>query len=238
MSKNLFITGTDTDVGKTYISALINKKLLDAGCKATYYKAAMSGNTKDEKGTIIPGDGVFVHEFSHMALPSDEKERKNQNLKELCPFVYETAVSPHLAGRLENKPFNMNTAIKGFEKLSKNYDYITLEGSGGIACPLYVEDDKILLLEDFIKALDLNCIMVASSGLGTINHILTAIEYMKNRNVNLKGIILNEFETDNFLHIDNYKTIERLTPKKILTCVKKGDKELQMSIDDVLCLYE
>ena len=60
MSKGLFITGTGTDVGKTYVTGLIVKKLHKAGKKAAYYKAAMSGNEKDEQGRLIPGDAVEV----------------------------------------------------------------------------------------------------------------------------------------------------------------------------------
>ena len=64
MSKKIFITGTGTDVGKTYITGLIIKKLKEYGKSAAYYKAAMSGNVRDEQGKLIPGDAVFVKQMS------------------------------------------------------------------------------------------------------------------------------------------------------------------------------
>ena len=90
MSKSLFIIGTGTDVGKTYASALIVRKLRESGVSAAYYKAAMSGNERDKNGRLIPGDARYVRERSGIRQP----------LEEMCPYVYEHAVSPHLASRI------------------------------------------------------------------------------------------------------------------------------------------
>ncbi|MGM9534948.1 MAG: ATP-dependent dethiobiotin synthetase BioD, partial [Intestinibacter sp.] len=91
MSKKIFITGTGTDVGKTYVTGLILKKLNENGLNPAYYKAAMSGNERDLEGRLIPGDAVNVKEISKIEQPLDE----------MCPYVYENAVSPHLASRIE-----------------------------------------------------------------------------------------------------------------------------------------
>lgn len=69
MSKSLFIIGTGTDVGKTYVSGLILKKLRESGASAAYYKAAMSGNERDGDGVLIPGDAQWVKEHSGIAQP-------------------------------------------------------------------------------------------------------------------------------------------------------------------------
>ena len=69
MGKCLFITGTGTDVGKTYVTALIVKKLRDSGRNAGYYKAAISGATKDEGGNLLPGDAIYVNEISKLNAP-------------------------------------------------------------------------------------------------------------------------------------------------------------------------
>ena len=69
MSKSLFIIGTGTDVGKTYVSGLILKKLRESGASAAYYKAAMSGNERDGDGVLIPGDALWVKEHSGIAQP-------------------------------------------------------------------------------------------------------------------------------------------------------------------------
>ena len=70
MAKALFVTGTGTDVGKTYISALMSKALREAGLNAAYYKAAVSGNVRRPDGSLIPGDARFVREFAHLVPPS------------------------------------------------------------------------------------------------------------------------------------------------------------------------
>ena len=87
MSKAVFITGTGTDIGKTYLSGLIVKKLAQAGKNPAYYKAAMSGNDRRTDGSLIPGDALFVKEMS--GIP--------QSLDDMCPYVYENAWSPHLS---------------------------------------------------------------------------------------------------------------------------------------------
>ena len=66
MAKALFVTGTGTDVGKTYVAALMAKALKDAGLNAAYYKAAVSGNVRRPDGSLIPGDARFVREFAHL----------------------------------------------------------------------------------------------------------------------------------------------------------------------------
>ena len=94
MAKKLFVTGTGTDVGKTYVTGLILKKLHQSGETAAYYKAAMSGNDRGPDGTLYPGDALRVKELSGIPQP----------VEEMCPYVYEQAVSPHLAARWEGRP--------------------------------------------------------------------------------------------------------------------------------------
>ena len=151
MSKNLFITGTGTDVGKTYVTSLVIKKLRESGEHAAYYKAAMSGNERRQDGTLIPGDALYVKEISGIAQP----------LEEMCPYLYENAYSPHLAARIEGGPVELSVVKEGFRKVCETYGYVTVEGSGGIVCPIRYGEEKIML-EDVIKALDLSCLLVRS----------------------------------------------------------------------------
>ena len=97
MAKKIFITGTGTDVGKTFVTGLIVKKLKDNGLNAAYYKAAMSGNERTSRKELVPGDALYVKKLSGITQP----------LEEMCPYVYERAVSPHLASRTEGNPVVM-----------------------------------------------------------------------------------------------------------------------------------
>ena len=227
MSKKLFIIGTGTDVGKTYVSGLILKKLKESGVSAAYYKAAMSGNERSADGSLIPGDALHVKRGSGISQP----------LEEMCPYVYETAVSPHLASRMEGNPVQMEVVLEGFRKACQGYEYVTMEGSGGILCPICF-DEKEIWLPDVVKACGLDCLLVADAGLGTINAVGLTAFYLKARDIPLKGIIFNHFQPGDPMQEDNMKMCEHLTGAKIVACVRDGDTELELSAEQLQSLYE
>ena len=220
MGKAIFITGTGTDVGKTFVSGLILKKLREGGKNAAYFKAAMSGNLRGNDGKLIPGDAVWVKQASGTAQP----------IEEMCPYIYEHAFSPHLASRLEGNPVRLDVVKQAFDKLKLSYDYVTVEGSGGILCPLCFE--KNLWLENIIKELNLSCLVVADAGLGTINHVGLTIAYLRARQISVKGLIFNHFHPGNMLEEDNLRMCELLTGVNVLACVKDGDEDLDMDAEE------
>ena len=227
MSKALFITGTGTDIGKTYVTGLIVKKLAEEGKSAAYYKAAMSGNDRRADGSLIPGDALFVQKISGITQP----------LEEMCPYVYENAWSPHLASRVEGNPVDLAVVREGFAKVAENYDYITMEGSGGILCPLCFDEHKIQL-EDVIREFNLSSILIADAGLGTINSVVLTFEYMKAHNLPLKGIIFNHYHPGNIMEEDNIFMCEHLTVLPTLAKVQDNDVELDMDVDALTEIYE
>lgn len=227
MSKSIFITGTGTDIGKTFVTGLIVKKLNQSGKSAAYYKAAMSGNSRGGDGNLIPGDAWTVKNVSGIAQP----------LKEMCPYVYELAYSPHLASRIEGNPVRLQVVREGFEAVCRNYDYVTMEGSGGIVCPVCFDEAKIQL-EDIIRELKLSCLIIADAGLGTINDVVLTCEHMRAHDIPVKGIIFNHFHAGNVMEEDNRRMCEYMTGLKVLACVKDGDTELDMDADELASLYE
>lgn len=227
MSKALFITGTGTDIGKTYVAGLIVKKLSDAGKNAAYYKAAMSGNDRREDGTLIPGDALFVQQTAQISQP----------LEEMCPYIYENAYSPHLASRIEGNPVQMDVVKAGYKNVCDKYDFVTMEGSGGILCPICFDEAKIQL-EDVIKELGLSSIIIADAGLGTINSVVLTVEYMKSHELPVKGIIFNNYHPGNVMEDDNIFMCEYMTGLPTLAKVKKGDTELDIDVDVLAGLYE
>lgn len=227
MSQNLFITGTGTDVGKTFVSALMVKKLAQSGCRAGYFKAAMSGNSRRADGSLIPGDGAWVQQISGISQP----------LEEMCPYVYENAWSPHLASRVEGNPVDLKEVRRRFVQVCGRYDYVTVEGSGGILCPIRFDQEKIWM-EDVIQALGLSCLLVADAGLGTINSVGLTAEYMRSRGIPVKGIIFNRFHPGDGMEEDNRLMCEALTGLKVLACVKEGDDQLDLDAQTLAALYE
>mgnify|MGYP002553735751 FL=1 len=226
MSKALFITGTGTDIGKTYVTGLIVKKLAEEGKSAAYYKAAMSGNDRRADGSLIPGDALFVQKISGITQP----------LEEMCPYVYEHAYSPHLASGIEGHPVEMAVVRDGYRAVCDKYDYVTVEGSGGILCPICFDEARIGLT-DIIDEMELDCILVADAGLGTINSVVLTYEYMKNRNMNIKGMIFNHYIADNIMHEDNIRMCEYMTGLPTLAKVSMGDVDLNIDIAELISLY-
>ena len=227
MSKALFVTGTGTDTGKTYVTGLIVKNLQEAQKNPAYYKAAMSGNDRRPDGTLIPGDALAVQTMSGI----------DQSLTSMCPYVYEHAYSPHLASRLEGNPVVMDVVTHGFADVTAVYDYVTVEGSGGILCPICFDEARIQL-EDVVKELHLSSILIADAGLGTINSVVLTAEYMKTHGLPLKGIIFNHYHPGDVMEDDNIFMCEHMTGLPTLAKVQDGDTELDMNIDALCALYD
>ena len=223
MSKGLFVIGTGTDIGKTYVTGLLLKYIRDNGYDATYFKAALSGAIRDENDNLIPGDAVEVLRMADLEEDTDF----------LVPYIYETAVSPHLASRIEGNPVNLKTVKEAYEKVSQKYDYIVMEGSGGIVCPIHYEGKESegnIMLEDIIKFLNLDVILIADAGLGTINSVVTTVEYLKNRDIHVCGIIMNNYR-DELMENDNVKMVEDLCEVDVIAKVYQDDKNLRLDVD-------
>ncbi len=232
MAKGIFVVGTGTDIGKTYVTGLLLKYVREMGYGATYFKAALSGAIRDENGSLIPGDAVEVLSMAGLEEDTDF----------LVPYIYETAVSPHLASQIEGNPVNLKRVKEAYENVSQKYDYIVMEGSGGIVCPIRYEgkdDENNIMLEDIIKCLDLDVILIADAGLGTINSIVTTVEYLKNRNIHVCGIIMNNYK-DELMENDNIKMVEDLCDVPVIAKVYQNDKNLlpDIGVDELISYFK
>ena len=176
MSRALFITGTGTDIGKTYVTGLIVKKLAEHKKNPGYYKAAMSVNARRPDGSLIPGDALFVQQCSGISQP----------LEEMCPYVYENAYSPHLASRIEGNPVVMDVVKQGFYSVSRMYDISFLQRAREL-CTQY---DVLLIFDEvatgfgrtgnrFVADLVLPDILVLGKALtgGYIGHAVTVANH-------------------------------------------------------------
>ncbi len=215
MQHNIFVTGTGTDIGKTYVTALLIKKLVQEGVSAAYFKAAVSGAPSIEES-----DAGFVI----------KKAGLNQDLQSSLCYLYEEPLSPHLAARLNNLYPDLSFIKERFNALCKSHSCVVMEGSGGIICPICHEDGNKILLEDIIKELDLPCVIIAHAGLGTINHAVLTLHYLKSKNICCKGVILNYFDKESLMHQDNLKMIEELGKTKVLAVCPEGFDELVLRV--------
>lgn len=219
MKKGIFITATGTDVGKTYISALILKHLLALGLNVGYYKPALSGAVR-VGDKLVPGDCKFVLDFAGVSLGPQK----------CLSYMFEEPVSPHLASQLEGVPIELPKILSDFKDISSKYDYMIVEGAGGIVCPFNLGENK-LMIADVIKALGLDIIVVASASLGTINSTVLTIDYARSQNINVRGVILNNYDEKDLMQRDNLLQIENLTGVKVIATVKNGQTDLSISPD-------
>ena len=213
MSRGVFITGTGTDVGKTYVTALLVKKMRECGFNTGYYKAALSGAER-----ISDSDAGYVDRIARIGQKEDT----------FVSYMYKNAVSPHLAARLEGNPPDLDKIKADYERVSENYNYIAVEGSGGIVCPVRWDESEHILLEDIIKALGLGALIVADAGLGTINSTVLTVEYMRHRAIDIRGIILNHY-SGSLMQRNNAYMIGELTGVPIIALIGENDENADVS---------
>lgn len=183
MARGLFITGTDTEVGKTYVAALLAAELAAAGCRVGVYKPAASGCTvasgdgSSPPGTLVSGDAAAVWEAA--GRPGE--------LDRVCPQRFAAPLAPHLAARAEGKPFDARLLRTGLDYWTARSDFVLVEGAGGLLCPLGDRE----MMADLAADLGFPLLIVARNALGTINHTLLTIEAADRRGLTIAGVLLN-----------------------------------------------
>ena len=217
MSKNIFITATGTDVGKTYVSALIVKKMREVGLNCGYFKPVLSG-VVEKDGKLVESDCNYVVTKAKIPASADD----------CVAYWWKEAVSPHLAAKRAGEEINIERIKKSFEEKQARFEYLLIEGAGGITCPLRLDNGEKYLLKDLIKELKSSVIIVADGGLGTINSTLLTVEYAKLNNIKVEGIILNNFNPDSFMHQDNLKQVEYLTGVRVVATVQKNQDDIKL----------
>jgi len=195
----IFITGTDTAVGKTVVTGLLARYLLAAGYSTITQKWIQTGCD------AFPPDIAAHLQFA----PVDK-----QPLDDICPYRFSVPASPHLAAANDNTRIDPARITESFNKLAAQFDFVLVEGIGGILVPF---NSKSLVI-DIAAGLKLPVIIVAKNRLGAINHTLLTIEAAKARAMRILGIVFNESENEEpaLITEDNPKIIADLTGETIL----------------------
>lgn len=201
----LFITATDTDVGKTVITGAIAAACKARGLRVGVMKPLASGGVADRHGKLVGEDATFLIQAAGMK----ESERELVN-----PLCLGPALTPAVAARISGVEVDMSAIFKAYEVLAEGYEPLLVEGVGGITAPLWQD----YLLVDFMVKLALPVIVVTRPNLGTINHTLLTVEYARHRGLQVAGIIINGWneETVGILERSNEEYIARLTQVPIL----------------------
>jgi dethiobiotin synthase len=187
-----FITGTDTDIGKTFISRLLADTFTEAH-RVTYMKPVQTGCFRDKHGNFRAPDLEYLL-HGNISLTSTYENH--------VPYMFEPACSPHLAARIAGEKISPEKINNCFEKVSCNRTVLTIvEGAGGAIVPV----NKSEFMTDIMLSLDLPVIIVTSPGLGTINHTMLTIEALKRRSIPIAALIMNNHENlpEDFILDDN-----------------------------------
>ncbi len=210
--RSVFITATDTGVGKTMISGLLVRFLRQQTIKAGYQKWASTGDAEN------PADLSACQKMAGL-----EPDPTLLDLQ--VPYRFAFPASPHLAGELEQRAIDPERIISAYLEMAERNDVLVVEGVGGLLVPLR----RDLLLADLLSRLKLPTIIVARSGLGTINHTLLTIEALRSRQIPVAGVIFTDAaEETEILVQDNMRTIAETGRIEVLGHLPhcQGEKEL------------
>ncbi len=181
LGKVICITGIDTEIGKSVVTGLLAKYLLERGNKVITQKICQTGC-----------QGMSEDILKHRAIMGIDMQTEDERGL-TCPFVFTEPASPHLAARLEGKEIDLEVIRRATLELQERYDYVVLEGVGGLMVPL----NDTTLLVDYLKDFEYDHILVSSPRLGSINHTLSALEVLQSRGIRLNGLVYNNYFTDN-----------------------------------------
>jgi dethiobiotin synthetase len=212
-----FITGTDTDVGKTYVTCLLLRAMAAAGHPAVGYKPICCGSRDD---------AVALHAAS---APATEPLA----LDDVNPLFYPMPAAPMAAAMVENRPVHLETLHAGYNTLAQRYEHILVEGAGGWEVPVRAD----YRLSDWAAALGLPVIVVVNNRLGALNHTLLTVAAIRARHLRCAGLILNAVtDTRDSASISNAPLLRALLPDvPILADVMHG--ETTLAWDDLTDLH-
>lgn len=191
----LFVTGTDTGVGKTQIAAALAHLFVDRNLVVRPRKPVESGCRRRKGDRLMPEDAGTLQ----VAARTDE------SLAQICPYPMEPALSPERAAALSGKTLTLDDVQEACVNGVTDTDFLLVEGAGGFYSPLV----SGALNVDLAMALSLPVLLVAADRLGTIGHTLMAVEAIRRRGLTLAGVVLNRLGPHGDPLMDNATDLSR-----------------------------
>ena len=201
-SKVYFVSGIDTDIGKTIVTGLLARSCMKKGVKTITQKIVQTGCSG------LSEDIIRHRQIMEIELQPADRAGLT------CPYVFSVPCSPHLAANLEDKIIDCNVIRKATASLLEQFDLVFLEGAGGLFVPLNEEVTQI----DYFETEKHPLILVSSSRLGSINHTLCALALARSRGIEVAAIIYNRFEdTDPRIEEDSKEMFSKYMKKNGFT---------------------
>ena len=203
--RGVFVTGTDTDVGKTVVAAGLTAALRSRNVRATYFKPVQSG-CQEENGQLIASDARLAQTMAGLAEP----------LEVLTPVVLKLPLAPAVAAAQAGVRIDLEDIAAGFRDLAGRYDFLVVEGAGGLV-PL-VDNDFLVL--DLARWLGLPVVVVARPGLGTINHTVMTVKTAQQAGLAVVGVIIDQYPAPGSGGLDRSWVIKALAARSWAGCRK------------------
>jgi len=204
--RGVFVTGTDTGVGKTVVTATLVAVMRRMGIDAVPAKPIQTGCEERPEGLVAP-DLEFT--LTRNGLAPDEAEQAL-----MCPYRFRSPCSPHLAADRENAHISIDQVVHASQRLAEQHQAVLVEGAGGILVP--ITGDKTMV--DLMEALDLPIVLVTRPSLGTLNHTLLSLAELSRRNLRVGGLVFNQSEPGprGYVEEDNRETLARMGAVPVL----------------------
>ncbi len=184
MGSGVFISGTDTGVGKTLVVCGLAALLKKRGYKVGVMKPAETG-CKEKNGKLFPDDAFHLQQASGCDDP----------LERICPYRLWLPLAPSVAAAKERVKIDISLIVNLYDEISSAHDITLVEGAGGLLVPLLPR----YTYADLARAMELPLLVVAANRLGAINHLLLTLEHASCRGLNVLGYALNQVTSDSSL---------------------------------------
>lgn len=217
MTKSYFITGIDTDSGKSIVTGVIGRWMMDNGIDVITQKMAQTG-------CVDTSEDILTHRRLMRCKPFPEDITKIT-----CPYIFPFPAAPSLSARLVNQAIEPEKIFAATDLLTKKYECVLVEGVGGVMVPL---TDKMNVVE-YLVEFPMDTILVTNGKLGSLNHTMLSLEVCKSRGINIVGVVYNDFiatdsiiTEDSLLYITN--ALKRYYPNASIVRFPYWDEEAMM----------
>ena len=218
--KHVFVTGTDTDAGKTFVSVLLLKALNRLNYQTIGFKPIAAGCER-RNGMLENADALALQSAASVELPYDK----------VNPISFEPPIAPHIAAQLCGETLSLERISRGFSALKEQQaDFLLVEGAGGWRLPLSLPSDceNAVYLSDWVAQQKIPVILVVGMKLGCLNHALLSYEQIKRDGLEIVGWVANQMQNDMLHYQENLATLKAAISEPMLAEVKYQATSLEL----------
>jgi len=212
--KRYFVTGTDTEVGKTVVSCALLQAAASLGLRTTSYKPVASGSEMTADG--LRNSDALALQRNSTTLP---------DYRQVNPYTFAEPTSPHIVSAAEGRPIDPQMMSAGLRMLEKQADWLLVEGAGGWFTPL----SDIFTFADWVAAERLPVILVVGVKLGCINHAMLTAQAIAQAELTLAGWVANDIVPPGRRHAEYMATLRRVLPAPLLGEIPWLERDPQAS---------